>query len=255
LNSFLKINDRNINFKIIGPEHQKNSIVIMLHDALGSIPQWGKFPGKISSVLGIPVLVYERFGHGNSDTDFSAKDRNFFNREAEYLNEILKTLNIREEIILIGSSDGGTIALAYAAHYGEKVNSVITISAHTFVEDITVKGVHDTKANSSKLINALKKYHSEKAEKLYYGWCDMWTSEDFKNWNMFEDLKLITCPVLAIQGERDEYGTIEQLNSLKKYVKSDCEIDMIKDAGHFPYQEKENEVLDLIKKFLSDKLA
>lgn len=256
MDSKIKIEDGAINYSFIGKENTgSKNIIVMLHDALGSIPQWGRFPEKISSELNLPVLVYERFGHGNSDTDKIEKDIIFFKREAEYLNKLLTKLNISEKIILTGSSDGGTIALAYSALYPDKVNAAITISAHTFVEDITVKGVFDTNANSKKLINALKKYHSDNAEKLYYGWFNLWTSEGFKSWNMFDELKSITCPVLAIQGDKDEYGTIEQLNSIKKNITSECEIVMIKNAGHFPYLDNENEVIKLIKKFLSDKLS
>lgn len=255
MNSFLKIRDKSISYKIIGKEFHSDVIIVFLHDALGSISQWGSFPQRVSSVLGMPVLVYERFGHGSSDKAEDAKNKNFFKNEADILSEFLEKLNIVKNVILLGSSDGGTISLSFLSQYPEKVIAAVTIAAHTFVEDITVQGVLNTKPNSGKLIAALKKYQPDYAESLYFGWYNLWTSSDIKDWNMFDDLKLIKCPVLAIQGDKDEYGTVEQLNAIKTNVKSICKTTLIKNAGHFPHFEKENEVIELIKKFISDVLS
>lgn len=258
MNSKIKIKEGSLSFRIINYEiYRDNEFLVFLHDGLGSIRQWGSFPEKLSSELKLPALVYSRFGHNGSDDAPSEKDKEFFKREADFLFEILNVLNFKGRAVLIGSSDGGTISLLFAAAYPEKVKAVVTLAAHVFVENVTVKGVLDSvdKFRNSKFRKALEKYHGEKTENLFTGWSGLWTSVNFRDWNIFIDLKKIECPVLSLQGDRDEYGTIEQLYSIKNYVKSGCRIEMIKDAGHFPYLDKCKGVIGLIKEFLSDKLS
>ncbi|MBI5404232.1 MAG: alpha/beta hydrolase [Ignavibacteriae bacterium] len=258
MNNKVKIKEGNISFQKINSEiYREKELLVFLHDGLGSIRQWGSFPEKLSGELKLPAIVYSRLGHNGSDDAPSKKDKGFFKREANCLYEILNKLNFSNKVILIGSSDGGTISLLFAATYPEKVKAVVTLAAHTFVEDVTVNGIMDSveKFRNGNFRNALEKYHGEKTESLFAGWSGLWISANFRDWNIFSDLKRIECPVLSLQGNMDEYGTIEQLYSIKNNVKSECGIEMIKDAGHFPYFDKSKEVNGLIKEFLSDKLS
>lgn len=258
MNSKIKIKEGNLSFRKINFEiYRDKDLLVFLHDGLGSIRQWGSFPEKLSSELKLPALVYSRFGHNGSDDAPSEKDKGFFKREAGFLFEFLNELNFKGRTVLIGSSDGGTISLLFAAAYPEKVKAVITLAAHVFVEDITVNGVLDSveKFRYGKFRKALEKYHGDKTESLFTGWSGLWTSVNFRDWNILSDLEKIECPVLSMQGDRDEYGTIGQLYSIKNNVKSGCRIEMIKDAGHFPYLDKCSSVIGLIKEFLPDILS
>jgi pimeloyl-ACP methyl ester carboxylesterase len=256
LKSQISIDGRKINYSLINIEQYGNSsLLVFLHDGLGSIRQWGSFPEKISNEMKMPALIYDRFGHGDSDDFAFKKDKNFFNKESECLNELLDALKITSKLILIGSSDGGTISLVFGAVHPAKVKGIITIAAHTFVENKTVEGVKNLIAKYIKNIfrKALEKYHSGKTEKLFRS--ELWISGEFGDWNIYNTLIKIKCPVLAVQGEKDEYGTEKQLDSILSNVKTDCNIKLINGAGHFPYLEKENEMINLIKEFVVNKIS
>lgn len=255
-NSIVKIGVRKINYQILNLEYlDRNTCLVFLHDALGSIKQWKDFPLKLSNDLKLPALLSDRSGHGESSESKKKRDKKFFHNESDFLKILLEKLNINIKVILVGCSDGGTISLVHAAKYAGDVCGIITIAAHTFVEDITLIGVNEFKVKyeNGKIKNILSKYHSEKTDNLFYSWSELWLSKKFRNWNIFSELKKIKCPVLSIQGDKDEYGTAEQLNTIRENVKSDCTIKLIKDAGHFPHMEKEKEIIKLIGEFVNEK--
>ena len=258
MNSRVLIDNKIISYKLIdGKSSRSSPLIVFLHDGLGSIIQWDSFPEKISSLTGFPVLVYDRPGHADSDFPDSKKNGDFFLKEAELLIKIIQNIKPDNPLILIGSSDGGTISLLFASLFPERTKTVITIAAHTFVEDKTIQGVKILKEKflQGGFQKALSKFHKDKTNDLFLGWSDLWLSDEFRNWNIFDALKKISCPVLAIQGNMDEYGTPEQLYMIKKYVSSHCEIKVIGGTKHFPYLEKENEVSVLISEFIFEKLS
>lgn len=247
-----------INYELINLNYiDKDICLVFLHDGLGSIKQWKDFPEKISSDLEIPALLYDRFGNGASDNIIKTKNKNFFYQESEILNTLLNKLQINSGFFLIGASDGGTISLLYSSMFPENVKGVVTIAAHTFVEDKTISGVLELKEKYKKynVESYLKKFHGDKTDFLFNSWAGLWLSKKFRNWNIFQDLKKVKCDVLALQGNGDEYGTIEQLKTIKKYVKGKCMIKLIKDANHFPHYKKEDEVRKLIEKFIGNKIT
>lgn len=247
-----------INYRFLNLQHKhRNALLVFLHDGLGSIEQWRGFPEKISNELKFPVLLYDRFGHGESGALKEKRNREYFSRESFYLNEILISLKINSKIILVGCSDGGTISLVYSVLFPEKVAGVITIAAHTFVEEKTIIGIKNLKEKYEigNMKKTLSLFHYEKTDDLFYGWSDLWLSEDFRNWNIFASLGKIKCPVLSMQGDEDEYGTDLQLKSIEENVKSLCTVKIIKGAKHFPYLEKENDVVFLFKEFFDDILS
>jgi pimeloyl-ACP methyl ester carboxylesterase len=257
-NKIIDIYGKKINYQFLNLEYlDKNTCLVFLHDGLGSVKQWNDFPLKISNELKLPALLYDRIGHGESADSNKKRDRKFFQNESDFLNKILSKLNICVKVILIGSSDGGTISLVYASLFPDKVKGIITIAAHTFVEEETAEGVEALKEKYEKgnLKRFLNKFHSGKTDNLFYGWSDLWLSEKFRDWNIYPELKKIKCPLLAIQGSKDEYGTEAQLKTIYEYMKSECIIKLIEGAGHFPYLEKEKEVVKLIEKFISEKLS
>ena len=247
-----------INYRLYNLQYShKDCFLVFLHDGLGSVDQLNDFPSKISDELKLPALSYDRQGHGGSDKLLLKRNKNYFSLEAKKLKILLSNLKICNNLVLIGSSDGGTISLIYASLFSEKIQGIVTIAAHTFVEEKTIAGVIDLKEKyfKSGFREHLVKYHGDKTDFLFADWMNLWLSASFRNWNIFKELKKIKCKVLALQGDIDEYGTNEQLKSIKKYIGKKCIVKLIKDANHFPHLKKKNEVIGLIKKFIVDEIS
>lgn len=226
--------------------------VVFLHDSLGSVKLWRDLPGKISEATKCNVLVYDRLGYGKSDPmPTHIRSVNYMELEADLLNEILIELNI-DDAILFGHSDGGTIALITAAKYQEKVKTVICEAGHIFVEEVTLKGVYDAweAYKTTNLPERLQKYHGDKVEMLFKAWTETWTRDDYRTWNIEYLLKDILCPLLFIQGEADEYGTLDQVEKTVTQVSGSSEKYIIPGIGHTPHKEAPDLVLDKAVEFI-----
>ncbi|WP_312900105.1 alpha/beta fold hydrolase [Chryseobacterium taichungense] len=213
--------------------------VVFLHDSLGSSQLWRDFPDKLSKETQCNTLIYDRLGYGKSFPMFTHERKNdYMETEADVLNTLLDQLDI-QEIILFGHSDGGTIALITAAKYPEKIKAVICEAGHIFVEYITVKGVADAlhAYQTTNLPERLAKYHGDKVEMIIKAWTEIWLSDRFRNWNIEYLLKDINSPLLFIQGENDEYGTLMQVEKTISQVGGAAEKFIIKGAGHTPHKE------------------
>ncbi|MCK9254239.1 MAG: alpha/beta hydrolase [Bacteroidales bacterium] len=258
LTGFLNINNKNIYYHFINPEFSNNTddVLIFLHEGLGSIGQWKDFPEKLSKKLEMPALIYDRYGYGKSDGLSENRNPNYLEEDAKnYMPFIFnKLLKPNSNKIIIGHSDGGSLALLYAAMFPENTKAIIIEAAHLFIEDLTynsVKKMYDIFYKRG-LKKSLEKYHGKNTVTMFHGWYDVWTNPEYKNWNIENYLKLIKCPVLAIQGDKDEYGSIKQLDSLKNNIKSFCQIELIKNCGHAPHFEAEEEITELTLSFIQD---
>jgi len=222
--------------------------LVLLHDALGSVSQWKDYPILLFKKLNINILIYDRFGYGKSDIAIKEFDPFYFNNEAMFiLPKILDYFSINNPLIY-GHSDGGTIALIYAANFKSCV--LISESAHVKNEAITRKGIQNTLINYDYLLENLKKHHGNKAEILLDNWKRFWLNNNMINWDLTGKLKQINTPTLIIQGTNDPYGSIDQVQSISKLVKCNKEIFLVKDCKHFPYKEYEKLVLDKISDFI-----
>jgi pimeloyl-ACP methyl ester carboxylesterase len=221
--------------------------IILLHDALGSIPQWKNFPEQLAEQLQAEVILYERQGHGRSSPLPSERSPDFFHQEAlEVLPAFIESHQL-QEAILLGHSDGATIALLYAAHFNPP--GVVAIAPHIFVEDITLRGISKATLVKDKLVNKLRKYHGDKAEKLFNAWADTWLDPQFRSWTIQQELAGISCPLLLIQGAKDEYGSIHQLTGIQEAVPH-AQIQLLPGLGHFPQFESPFDILQKIRAFL-----
>ncbi|MBB4805842.1 pimeloyl-ACP methyl ester carboxylesterase [Chryseobacterium defluvii] len=232
---------------------ENNPTIVFLHDSLGCVQLWRDFPSKLAEAVQCNVLVYDRSGYGKSSPMLTHERQNdYMEQEADLLNDLLNELNI-EKSILFGHSDGGTIALITAAKYPEKIKTVICEAGHIFVEDITVKGVQDAlKAyQTTNLAERLQKYHGDKVEMIFKAWTEIWLSENFRNWNIEYLLKNITCPLLFIQGEADEYGTLDQVEKTIAQVSGATEKYIIPHIGHTPHKETPGLVLKKSADFIN----
>ncbi|SHF43300.1 Pimeloyl-ACP methyl ester carboxylesterase [Chryseobacterium sp. OV279] len=231
---------------------EEKPVIIFLHDSLGCTQLWRDFPMKLAEATGCNILMYDRLGYGKSGPMLThERPVNYMEWEADVLNDLLAELNI-SNVILFGHSDGGTIALIAAAKYPEKVHSVICEAGHIFVEEVTLKGVYDAwdAYKTTNLAERLQKYHGDKVEMLFKAWTETWTREDYRSWNIEYLLKDIQCPLLFIQGEADEYGTLDQVEKTVSQVSGTAEKYIIPEAGHTPHKEVPELVLSRASVFM-----
>lgn len=221
------------------------STIVFLHDSLGCIELWRDFPERVGALTQCNVLVYDRQGYGKScGFSYAKRDINYLELEAEILNQLLDYWNI-EHPILFGHSDGGSIALLTAAKYPEKIKAIITEGAHVFVEDITIEGIKEAvqRYETTDLKSKLEKYHGSNTENMFWAWANTWTTEEFRSWNIEHFLPMIQCSTLVIQGEKDEYGTLKQVESIVEKVSGAAETFIIPNSGHSPHKENPEVVL------------
>jgi len=227
--------------------------LVFLHEGLGSIRQWRDFPARVAAATGCRALVYDRYGYGQSDVLREKKrEPGFMHFEAlKTLPGLLKTLKINEPI-LVGHSDGASIALIHAGS-GASVRGVAVMAPHVFIERICIDSIVRAKQafETTDLPLRLGRYHRD-AAKTFYGWADVWLDPGFERWDIRKDyLPRITSPVLAIQGRDDEYGTMAQLEDIKKNVKGPCELLKLERCGHSPFRDQPDKVLGVLTKFIS----
>jgi len=201
-------------------------VAVFLHEGLGSIAMWKDWPHKLCEQLGFRGLVFSRPGYGGS-TPRAADVKwpvDFMQRQAhDVLPALLDVLGIdsaeRARMWVIGHSDGGSIALLYAAAFPDALGGVITIAPHVFVEDVSVKAISAATAlyKQGDLRARLSRYHAD-VDSAFYGWNDIWLSSEFRHWNITDLLSSIRCPLLAVQGHDDEYGTMAQIDAIASHL-------------------------------------
>lgn len=234
------------------PDKEK-PVLVFLHEGLGCIELWRDFPETVCLSTGCAGIVYDRKGYGGSDVYKEPWPQNYLSIESTiYLPGLLAACNI-DNAILIGHSDGGTIALLTAAISGEHIRGVITEAAHIFVEDLTIDGIRKAVEafTTANLKDKLARYHQENTETVFHRWADRWLSPKFYNWNIEEYLPRITCPLLVIQGENDEYGTAAQVERIVSQVSGPVKSLRIPNCGHAPHFQAQETVLAEITAFIN----
>jgi pimeloyl-ACP methyl ester carboxylesterase len=234
----------------IEPRDSAASTIVMLHEGLGSIALWKDFPQRLAERTGCGVLAYSRYGHGESERLVGKRTFEFMHHEGEVvLPELLEKLGI-ENPILLGHSDGGSIALIFAGRYPARARALILEAPHVFVEDVTLTSIVAAKAayEKSGLRSRLGCYH-EHVDSTFWGWNDIWLDPRFPDWNIESYLSTIRCPVLCIQGEEDEYGTRAQVEAIAAQV-PETEIVMLPACGHSPHRDQPDATLEKMGEFV-----
>jgi pimeloyl-ACP methyl ester carboxylesterase len=230
----------------IEPQQSGRPLIVMLHEGLGSIALWKDFPAQVATRTGCGVLVYSRYGHGNSDKLMEKRPVRFMHREGEVvLPELLAKLEIVRPI-LIGHSDGGSISLIFAGKYPDAVSGLILEAPHVFVEDLSIASIAQAKTTyeTTDFLQRLGRYHAN-VDVTFWGWNDIWLDPAFRSWNIEEYVPKITCPVLCIQGEEDEYGTIAQVEAIKAGAQQ-TQITMLPNCKHSPHRDQAEKTLELV---------
>ena len=229
--------------------------IVMLHEGLGSIAMWKDFPRRIAEATGCGVLVYSRYGHGKSERLAEKRSVDFMHHEAKVvLPDLLRQLKI-EQPIPLGHSDGASIALIYAGTWPERVCCLVLEAPHVFVEDFGLRSIAAIRDlyESSDLPKKLARYHDH-ADETFRGWNDIWLDPKFRDWNIEEYLAPVTCPVLIIQGENDEYGTLAQVEAIQRRVPR-AQVVIPPHCRHSPHRDQPDLTLDAISKFLAPTLS
>lgn len=249
---FTVVNGAIIEWYWCGPPPDAAPTLVFLHEALGCVAAWRAFPRSLAERLGFGALVYSRAGFGRSGPGVLPLPLDYHRREALVcLPELLIQAGIRQAV-LVGHSDGGTMALLHAGVVRDpRVRAVVTMAAHVFNEDVTIQGIEAAKREYHQTFRQpLARYHGNKASAVFWSWSDIWLSPAFRSWTVAPALAGITQPLLAVQGEDDRYGTLAQLDAIVGGVSGPAERLIMPGCGHVPHLEKKDELLDAVARFV-----
>lgn len=230
--------------------------LLLLHEGLGCVTMWRDFPAKLAAATGCRVVVWSRAGYGGSQAYGEARTPRYMHREAEEaLPGLIAALDI-ERPILIGHSDGGSIALIFAGTFPDVPLAVAVMAPHEFVEDLTLAGIREARLawENTDLPKKLARYHHDQAERVFFDWNDTWLSPGFRDWNIERYLAKICCPVLAIQGEDDEYATMRQIDTIAAQIPA-TQLLKLPTCGHSPQRDQEVAVLAALTAFVAQVAA
>lgn len=243
-----------LEFEWIDPPHDAARagapVLVFLHEGLGSLAMWKDFPARVAAATGCRALVYSRHGYGKSDRLERARQVDYMHGEAlDALPDVLQCLDIRDPV-LVGHSDGASIALIHAGAAQLPVRGLVLLAPHVFVEDLSVSSIAQARIAylNTDLPAKLGRYH-DSVDATFWGWNDIWLDPEFRQWNIESYLPSIDCPVLAIQGQDDEYGTMAQLESIADSVQ-DVTLLKLANCQHSPHRDQGAAVIEAIATFV-----
>jgi pimeloyl-ACP methyl ester carboxylesterase len=225
--------------------------LVFLHEGLGCVEMWKRFPHDLCEATGCPGLLYDRRGYGQSSPFAAPRTIHYLHNYAlNELPQVLAALIPGRDYVVIGHSDGGTIALIHAAERPARLLGAITAAAHVSVEDVALAGVAAAQESyRAGKLTGLAKFHGAKTDAVFRAWADTWRSDWFRSWNIEYLLPAIACPALIMQGVHDQYGTYAQVEAIVSHVKNAQEA-MIEDCGHVPHLEQPALVRDRMAHFI-----
>jgi pimeloyl-ACP methyl ester carboxylesterase len=252
--SFVSAGGHRLEYKWVHPLHlraEQRPALVFLHEGLGSAALWKGFPDLVVEATGCPALLYSRCGYGKSEPLSAPRGVDYMHREAlQALPDLLQQLAVSNPI-LIGHSDGASIALIHAGAARWPVRAVVGMAPHVFVEDISIASIAQARRafETTDLPAKLSRYHDDVAS-AFWGWNDIWLQPDFRAWNIEEYLPGIACPVLLIQGEDDQYGTLAQVEAIERQVAGPVRTVTLAACGHSPHVDQKEATLRAIAEFI-----
>jgi pimeloyl-ACP methyl ester carboxylesterase len=250
--AFVDILGQRIEFEDIARTDSEAPDLVLLHEGLGSLAMWRDFPRKLAAATGCRTITYSRWGYGKSAPKPRPWDTLYMHRAAlEELPALRAALDIRNPL-LVGHSDGASIALIHAGAGSWQLRGLILEAPHVFVEDISIKGIEEARTayEDGDLKRRLTRYHDD-PEGVFRGWNDIWLAPEFRSWNIEEYLSTVGCPVLAIQGDDDQYGTLDQVNAVGRQVRGTFEKLVLEDCMHAPHRDQEEDTLAAMVGFIA----
>jgi pimeloyl-ACP methyl ester carboxylesterase len=243
-----------IEYTFVGASDTTAPLIVFMHEGLGSVAMWRDFPAQLCEAIGARGLVYSRPGYGKStprphDEKWGV---DFMHIQArDVLPALIAAIAPDGKPWLFGHSDGGSIALIHAALFPANIAGVIVAAPHLFVEDISVTSIARTRETylETDLRERLARHHDD-VDSAFWGWNDIWLNPQFRAWNIEALLPQITCPLLAIQGVNDEYGTMAQVDGIASAVPH-AQLVKLADCGHSPHRDQPLLVIDEVRKFVT----
>lgn len=247
---FLRIGDSDLEYRMIGPAPEEAPTIVMLHEGLGSAALWGDFPDRLQQATGAGVFVSSRAGYGNSSPAELPRPIDYMHREAlDVLPKLLAQIDFRRGL-LVGHSDGASIAAIYAGGVQDhRIRAIALIAPHFIVEDISVTSIAGIKTayETTNLREKLARWHKD-VDNAFYGWNGAWLDPRFRHWDISEYLAYIRVPVAIVQGADDQYGTIRQVEIAREECYCPVDVTML-EAGHSPHREAPGATLNAISDF------
>jgi pimeloyl-ACP methyl ester carboxylesterase len=254
---FLPINGQQLEYRWIGPRSQDAPTIVMLHEGLGCVGLWNDFPDKLQQATGCGVFLYSRAGYGQSSPVTLPRPLDYMTREAnETLPVLLDAIGF-ERGVLLGHSDGASIAAIYGgSHQDHRVTGLVLIAPHFFTEDPGIASIAEAKKayDTTDLRTRLARWHKD-PDNAFRGWNDAWLDPDFRKWDITDVLGYIRVPILIVQGEDDQYGTVRQIEVAQRDCYCPVEIALLPGAKHTPQREAPEATLKAVSDFVARVLA
>lgn len=247
----LWLNGGQIEYVWHGPRAGTAPTLVFLHEGLGTAAMWRDLPPDLAQATGCSALAYSRFGYGGSDPCELPRPLTYHGDEAsQVLPDLLDRLGVRR-YVLIGHSDGATIALLHAAGAPSGLLAVIAEAPHVFVEDMTLAGIAATqKRYENGLRDSLRRHHGANVDVAFRGWAETWLNPAFRSWNVEAEMRHIKAPMLLIQGRQDEYASLEQIHHIAARVRGPADCLVVEDCGHTPHREQAEPVTAAMVRFI-----
>lgn len=253
---FAEVAGRCLEYRIHAAHQVARPTLVFLHEGLGSVAMWRDFPARVAQATGCRTLVYSRQGYGLSDPAEGPRRPDYMHREALlFLPGLLDQLGIANPV-LVGHSDGASIALIHAGAGNRPCAGVVAMAPHCFVEEVTLTGIRAAQRvwESTDLSARLAKHHRDAATaaEAWRSWQDIWLAAEFRDWAIEDVLLGIRCPILAIQGVDDEYGTLNQIDAIARGAVNSPDVDLLKlaDCRHSPHKDQAAAVIEAVLRFV-----
>ena len=235
----------------VGPPRTGGLELVFLHEGLGSITQWRETPERIATACGCAALVYARAGYGHSTPVVPPRPLTYMHDEAALLPAVLAAAGVSDHV-LVGHSDGASIALIAAGRGDDTPRAIVAIAPHVIVEDVSVESIARAADayRTGDLRAKLARHHAD-VDGAFWGWNRAWLDPEFRRWDIREFLPRITAPILVVQGDRDEYGTAAQADAIAAGAGGPVEVAWIEAAGHAPFRDAPDQVHRRIAEFIA----
>jgi len=253
---FLDLDPLRLEYRMIGPRPDTAPTVVMLHEGLGSAESWGSFPDEIAAATGAGVFVYSRAAYGRSPPGKLPRSTSFLNEEAcEVLPRVLDAIGFQRGLLL-GHSDGASIATIYGGSVQDhRVRGIVLIAPHFFAEEIGLAEIARARKSfdSGALRERLSRWHAD-VDAAFNSWSGPWLSPEFRTWDITESLGYIRVPILIVQGEKDQYGTMKQIEAAQRECYCPVEAAILPGVRHLPYREAPELTLTTVAAFINSLL-
>jgi pimeloyl-ACP methyl ester carboxylesterase len=251
---YFNIDGMQLEYQWHGPEPDQAPTLVLLHEGLGCVELWRDFPARMADASGCGVLVYSRAGYGRSDPVAVPRPLTYMHHEGlEVLPKVIDAAELRR-VVLVGHSDGGSIALIHGGGVRDpRVLGIVTLAAHVFNEELCVTSIRAARDafDNGDLRTRLTRYHGSNVDCAFWGWNRAWLDPGFMQWNIGEYLPGIRVPLLAIQGKNDEYGTLQQLEAIRDQTGALVETLLLADCGHSPQRDQPEATVEAIRRFVA----